>query len=211
MKNGHKEKMGTEERILLAAREVFLKKGLEGARMQEIADKAEINKALLHYYFRKKENLFHEIIKRAVKDFFPNVIFIWGQNIPFERKVYEFVDKYITFIMDNTDLPRFFINLLYQNPELLISIIELKDMVKMVNLQEILDNEAESGTIKNVDAYHFIITVLSLCIFPAISNPLLRATLTLTEDEYMKLIEERKQIVPEIVLKWLEFDNKNNN
>ncbi len=203
--------MGTEERILLAAREVFLKKGLEGARMQEIADKAEINKALLHYYFRKKENLFHEIIKRAVKDFFPNVIFIWGQNIPFERKVYEFVDKYITFIIDNTDLPRFFINLLYQNPELLISIIELKDMVKMVNLQEILDNEAESGTIKNVDAYHFIITVLSLCIFPAISNPLLRATLTLTEDEYMKLIEERKQIVPEIVLKWLEFDNKNNN
>ena len=45
----------TENQILIAAREVFIAKGFEGARMQEIADQAGINKALLHYYFRSKE------------------------------------------------------------------------------------------------------------------------------------------------------------
>jgi AcrR family transcriptional regulator len=208
MKIEHKTKVETEDRILLAAREVFLKKGLEGARMQEIADKAGINKALLHYYFRKKEKLFLEIIKQAKKDFFPSLIFIWGKDIPFEVKIYEFVDKYITFIMQNSDLPRFFINVLYQNPEMLLSVMELEDFVKMINLQEILDKEAAEGRIRKTDAYHFIISLLSLCIFPALANPLMRLTLNFDEKEYNVLLEERKKIVPEIILKWLEFNNE---
>ena len=51
----------TEEKILEAAKEVFMKYGLYGARMQDIADTAGINKALLHYYFRSKEKLFDAV------------------------------------------------------------------------------------------------------------------------------------------------------
>src|SRR5262245_51487236 len=56
-----KKDQPTEERIITAARKVFLSKGLAGARMQDIADEAGINKALLHYYFRSKEKLFDMI------------------------------------------------------------------------------------------------------------------------------------------------------
>jgi AcrR family transcriptional regulator len=48
-------KASTEKRILDAAKEVFITRGFDGARMQEIADIADINKALLHYYFRSKD------------------------------------------------------------------------------------------------------------------------------------------------------------
>lgn len=51
----------TEQRIFDAAHEIFVQKGLDGAKMQEIADKAGINKALLHYYFRDKQRLFEGV------------------------------------------------------------------------------------------------------------------------------------------------------
>jgi AcrR family transcriptional regulator len=53
----------TEEKIYEAARRVFVSKGMDGARMQEIADEAGMNKALLHYYYRSKENLFKAVFK----------------------------------------------------------------------------------------------------------------------------------------------------
>ena len=56
----------TEEKILDAAKEVFMKYGLYGARMQDIADTAKINKALLHYYFRNKEKLFDKVFEGAL-------------------------------------------------------------------------------------------------------------------------------------------------
>ena len=57
----NKELENTETEILNAAKEVFLQKGMAGARMQEIADKANINKALLHYYYRSKQLLFEAV------------------------------------------------------------------------------------------------------------------------------------------------------
>ncbi|HEX2898201.1 MAG TPA: helix-turn-helix domain-containing protein, partial [Bacteroidia bacterium] len=55
------EKENTEFRILEAARHIFQQKGFDGARMQEIADTAQINKGLLHYYFKSKDALFHKV------------------------------------------------------------------------------------------------------------------------------------------------------
>ena len=51
----------TEERILEAAKRVFHAKGYDGARMQEIADEAGVNKSLVHYYYRNKDNLFQAV------------------------------------------------------------------------------------------------------------------------------------------------------
>jgi AcrR family transcriptional regulator len=69
-----KKALTTEEKILEAAKKVFHRKGFEGARMQEIADEAGINKALLHYYFRTKENLFDDVFKAAFREIFPNYL-----------------------------------------------------------------------------------------------------------------------------------------
>ena len=53
----------TETTILNAAKTIFQQKGMDGARMQEIADEAGINKALLHYYYRSKQLLFEAVFK----------------------------------------------------------------------------------------------------------------------------------------------------
>ena len=82
------QELSTEKTILEAAKKVFLDKGFDGARMQEIADEAGINKALLHYYFRSKDKLFDAIFEEAFKQFLPNISDIMVSDISIEEKVF---------------------------------------------------------------------------------------------------------------------------
>ncbi len=71
--------ISTEEAILVAARKVFESKGFDGARMQEISDRAGINRALLHYYFRSKDKMFERIFDEALERFMP-LLSTWDQD-----------------------------------------------------------------------------------------------------------------------------------
>lgn len=64
----------TDSKMLEAAKRVFAQMGLDGARMQKIADEAGINKALMHYYFRSKEGPFMTIFRVELNNFFPQLI-----------------------------------------------------------------------------------------------------------------------------------------
>lgn len=78
----------TERKILEAAKRVFGRKGLDGARMQEIADEAGLNKALLHYYFRSKDNLFRAVFREVFQSFFPAVFEMMGEEGILSRRRY---------------------------------------------------------------------------------------------------------------------------
>ena len=85
-KKNKKKDSTTEEKILAAAKKIFVQKGMAGARMQDIADEAGINKALLHYYFRNKEKLFEVIFLAAAERLFPRINRIFEADMPlFER------------------------------------------------------------------------------------------------------------------------------
>ena len=60
----------TREKIIKVAFQVFVEKGYDGARMQEIAEKAGVNKAMIYYYFNSKELLFEKIITETLDSFF---------------------------------------------------------------------------------------------------------------------------------------------
>src|SRR5882672_3266473 len=91
----------TEEKILAAARKVFTTKGMSGARMQDIADEAGINKALLHYYFKNKQKLFEEIFMEAAGKLFPKINQIFKSDQPLFIKIEQFCDEYITVVLEN--------------------------------------------------------------------------------------------------------------
>src|SRR5579885_2220382 len=82
----------TEQRILDAAHTVFLRRGTSGARMQEIAAEARVNQALLHYYFRTKEQLARAAFERAGSQLMPAVIQEIAGDAPLEDKVRRVVD-----------------------------------------------------------------------------------------------------------------------
>src|ERR1700761_5241380 len=99
----------TENQIFEAALKVFQKKGLAGARMQEIADEAGINKSMLHYYFRSKEQLFAEVFMRSFKRFVGGNYPILNAQNTWEEKIPLIIDNYATVLANNPHLAMFVI------------------------------------------------------------------------------------------------------
>ena len=116
-------KNSTEKQILEAAQKVFVLKGFDGARMQEIADEAGINKSLLHYYFRSKENLFESIFIDAFMKVQANLADLVSSDRPFLEKIQNFIDLYLDILTANPYLPAFVSHEVNRNPEKILSII----------------------------------------------------------------------------------------
>ena len=117
------KKDSTEDKILEAAKNVFVAKGMEGARMQEIADEAGINKALLHYYFRSKEKLFEAIFSKIIQFAFPEITRIAQSNEPFISKIEQVVDAYIDLLIKHPFIPGFIMKELNRDPSGLFKLV----------------------------------------------------------------------------------------
>src|SRR5205823_5330720 len=107
----------TEQRILDAAHEVFVRRGTAGARMQEIAAEAGVNQALLHYYFRTKEHLAKAAFERAAMELMPAVIRIIASDAALEDKVTRIVDLYLVQLTRAPYLPGYIISEVTHHPE----------------------------------------------------------------------------------------------
>src|SRR4249920_2351657 len=99
--------VSTEEKILSAAKKVFISRGMAGARMQDIADEAGINKAMLHYYFKNKEKLFEVIFMEAAAQLFPRINEIFFSDYSLFEKIERFCEEYMAVVMENPYLPLF--------------------------------------------------------------------------------------------------------
>ncbi len=183
----------TEALILEAAQKVFLEKGMEGARMQEIADEAGINKALLHYYFRSKEKLFEQIFEKALRGIFDAI----NASIHEEQDIYvfinEFVKKYIHVIRENTFIPNFIFNEINRNPERIRKLVRFIQLDKPAFMQMIERNIREGKMIR-VAPEHLLIDMLGMSIFPIVARPLVQSYL-FNEDEtaYQAFLDERSR------------------
>ena len=193
----------TEEKILEAAKKVFLKKGMYGARMQEIADEAGINKALLHYYFRSKDKLFESIFEEAFQEFVPKAFNVLRSEIPFEEKIAGFVSNYIDMVLENPFMPIFIINEINQNPERMIPITRLMQVLKESVFKE-MQEKAQSGVYRNVDPLQLFSSIISMTLFPFLARPLIQGAFGYDDHQFRNFIEERKRLVPDIVLTYLK-------
>ncbi|HOP03775.1 MAG TPA: TetR/AcrR family transcriptional regulator [Tenuifilaceae bacterium] len=196
------EKLDTEKAILVAARKVFILKGLDGARMQEIADEAGINKALLHYYFRSKEKLFQMVFKEALTKFFPKVFAMMAsENLNFKDKIEAFVENYLKLILENPFIPAFIIGELNKNPEKLSVFFDeagLETQRIQYVIKEIVAKEA--GVSFN-QAKHLIVNIISLSIFPFVGRPLLEKIIFEGDKKaYENFLNERKKVVVDLIM-----------
>ncbi|MFC2123949.1 TetR/AcrR family transcriptional regulator [Bacteroidota bacterium] len=190
----------TEDKIFKAATAVFIEKGLDGARMQEIADKAGINKALLHYYFRSKEKLFKAIFLNIVEGLRPVLMEFFIEDDHLENKVSKFVSGYIDFISKNPHIPLFVLNELRKKPDFFLEILSSGKLINFGKIEKILDKEIKEGRINEIDYRHFIVNMMSLTIFPFIGKPIIQFFSQMEDEEFRVFIQERKKIVPEIIM-----------
>lgn len=194
----------TELKILEAAKQEFIEKGFDGARMQKIAERAGINKALLHYYFRSKENLFKGIFREAFGEFIPKIMATFQSDLSFEEKLKGAINSYIDLFIKNPHLPVFVINEMHRNPMIIPEII-LAEGAKPDFLMQILSEELKKMKVKHITPTHLIVNILSMCIFPFAAAPIITNVIFRNNKEaYQQFIKERKQIVFDFIMNSLK-------
>lgn len=190
----------TETTILEAAERVFQQKGMDGARMQEIADEAGINKALLHYYYRSKQLLFEAVLKSAFNLLAPQLNKILNDDVSLFDKITNFSNNYISFVTKHPYLPNFIIQELNKNPTFFSKLTSEEHFPSLDKFKKQVDDNIKSGLIKPIKAEHLFINIIALNAFPFIAPSLLKAALNTNENDYNQLIEERKTEVSTFII-----------
>lgn len=197
----HKKDESTEQRILEAARRVFLEEGMAGARMQDIADRAGINKALLHYYFRSKEKLFDMIFREAALRFMPRVSVLFEADIPLFDKIRTFTAAYIEMLIENPFLPVFMISEMHrQDPASFLEKIWQGKRPAVDRFMTQVQEEIRQGIIKPIQPVHLMVNLMSMCIFPFAAKPMAQLVWNMSDPQFFALMEERKTIVAEFII-----------
>lgn len=192
----------TEDRIFEAATLVFEEKGMAGARMQNIADRAGINKALLHYYFRTKDHLFDAVFAKLAQKMFMKFAPIFEEDLSLEDKIRFFFREHITFLQKNPKLPGFILNEINHNPQ------RIKKLMKNIDFRNIwltiLDHHKDELYKYNITEEtipQIMTTIASLSVFPFAARGIFEVVFNNIGVDFDKYIEERKVFAAEFVIK----------
>jgi len=189
----------TEKNILDSAKRVFQRKGMGGARMQEIADEAKINKSLLHYYYRSKEKLFDAVFKDTIFEFVIILKEIINSDEELKVKLPKLVANYINYLKSRPYVVTFILGELRSEPKMLMMLIKELNPKELKIFKQI-EEEIAAGKIRPFKAEHLFINVLSLTIFPIVAKPIILAGLMDNNlEKYEAFLEERKTHIVEFV------------
>lgn len=195
----------TEEKIFEAATEVFVEKGMDGTRMQHIADRAGINKSLLHYYYRTKDRLFEAVFEKIADQMFRKFAPVFDENLSLEEKIRFFYREHIEFLKKNPRLPSFILNEINRNPE---RIRKLLRNIDFDNLWKTIENQHKDELKRyNIDRKkipQLMTSIASLSVFPFAARGIFEAIFEKTGTSFNDYLEERKEYVAEFVIRALK-------
>ncbi len=196
--------MSTEEKIKRTALILFLERGFERTSIREIARRAKINIALMNYYFRSKENLFDSIFTGLLGKYTPVLNGILNSPLPIEEKIKLYVEEYIDILQENPKLTYFVLSVLHRNPDKITKMKIFQSLYHTGNFSLHFAEEVRQGNIKDVDPTQFFINMLSLITFPFTVKQVIVEKNKLTEAEFRKFMDDRKQIITTMLIQTLK-------
>ena len=187
----------TEHAILKVAERLFLEKGFALTSTTEIAKETGCNQALIHYYFRTKENLFNVIFENKFKAFFQQIFELnkLGE-LSFQEKLKYMIESHFDMIKASPKLPFLIITELSRNPEQLKI---LRDKLHLVpeelfnQLEGELQNEITAGRIRQVSLFDIIASLISLNVSLFLLLPIGGQVIPLNESQQQMLLEHRRE------------------
>lgn len=171
----------SREKILNAARAVFIDRGKDGARVDNIAHLAGVNKAMIYYYFSSKDHLYYQVLKST---FMQIMTQIWGalelEGPPTERLT-EMVKAYHEFLQANKELPKMILREIADGAPILKQVIAevIKSDHKSIHyrFKKTMDQGQRENSFRDVQSWHTLLNLLGMIIFPFIAAPLLETLL----------------------------------
>ena len=199
----------TEERILEAAQRVFTRNGLAGARTQDIADEAGVNRALINYYFRSRDNLAQAVFLRAASSLFPAIMKTLAGEGSIEEKIQRVIDIEYDMLNANPYLPLYVLAELQYHPQKLKELVHTRLSVQelrpaaLAALQKQLDQAAADGSIRSTRAEDLFITLISLIIFPFAASGVIEVMMGVSPDAQQTMREQRRHELAGFIMRGL--------
>jgi TetR/AcrR family transcriptional regulator len=189
------DEIQTENLIKQKAKILFFQKGFLNATTQEIADEAGVNRALIHYYFRSREQLLDLLLHETLKEKKEKMRMVLTSGIPFREKIANFIDTIVDYGLTYPYLDNFIISETARSPEK-VEVFCSMDRVKSSDLiREELEQEISNGKIAPITAEHFMINLSALCNYPLLAKAVLQTIHGMTDAAYRKFLLDRKQII----------------
>jgi len=204
-----KEKQ-VEQDIINAAVKIFVEKGKDGARMQEIADSAGVNKMLLHYYYKDKDTLFLEVVRKVAAGLYGSVMEESMNTLTFREFLSVFIDRHFDFLYERKDTFQFLLWELSRRQMDLKSIVSGAYSPSGKNPFELLSDKlkdaAAKGEIREVDITGFILNLFSLDLFMFLALPVVREIVPMDDAELAGAMEQRKKEVFRLLWNDIKID-----
>jgi TetR/AcrR family transcriptional regulator len=197
-----------EERILFAATEEFAAKGFFGARTQAVADAAGVNKAMLHYYFRSKENLYREVIKAAFGKILRDVSQAWLSPGDLEDRLEVVIASYIDNYSKNPGFLKIVLREVVDGGKRFRS--AFKDIEKKQPLasgftpEQMVARLASELGLNNMGSVHMIINIVGMCAISFISPLFLEAVLHMDISDFDSYLKERRTAIKDTALAYAQ-------
>lgn len=186
-----------EQKILAAARKVFLNQGYAGARMQAIADEAGQNKALLHYYFRSKEKLYREVFDPAYQRFRTALDQLNRSELSLAEKIERFVLEVWKMAGDDPSMLLFVTTEIARGPAgPPIALINLSELHIVRQMQDL----SRQGLLPDLDPLQVLLQLFSLVLTPLQSGPTLMRLLGSDAEQYKLLLRAYYERLPKLVM-----------
>ena len=202
-----KNDQSLEQSILEIAEKLFLEKGFAQTSTTEIAKEVGCNQALVHYYFRTKDNLFNVIFEQKFKLFFQGIFEMKNMGeLKFQDKLKHIIETHFDMLRQNPKMPFLIITELSRRPEQIIILREKLHSLPEQLFSELNNNlklEIELGNIREISLTDLIINMLSLNIALFVMMPIAEKILQLNETQKEMMITHRKTENVEFILKSL--------
>lgn len=197
------QKNNMEEQILLVAKELFMQFGYEGVSTTQVAKAVGCNQALVHYYYRTKQNLFKIICQQEIQKMLKILADIPQEDISFEDFIEKIIEAQIGFLKNNPDAPFFIIGELRHNSEVLKMMRELfsefgKEIVGKIRL--FVQMKQSKGELNDVSVEDLLIDIVSLDVMSFVGQVLFTQILEMDSQTQEIFLERRKTHIKKLIL-----------
>ena len=197
------QKNNMEEQILLVAKELFMQYGYEGVSTTQVAKAVGCNQALVHYYYRTKQNLFKIICQQEIQKMLKILADIPQEDISFEDFIEKIIEAQIGFLKNNPDAPFFIIGELRHNSEVLKMMKELfsefgKEILSKIRL--FVEMKQSKGELNDVSVEDLLIDIVSLDVMSFVGQVLFTQILEMDSQTQEVFLERRKTHIKKLIL-----------
>jgi TetR/AcrR family transcriptional regulator len=184
----------TARRIVATAEQIFAEQGLAGARMDEIARAAKVNKALLYYYFRSKEELYHFVLETLLSQLRARVGAQGAGPLSPGKRLAAVIDNFFDFVQRHPNYPRLVQRVMMTRGPNLEWIVSEYYKPLHIQLIGLIEEGISSGEFRRVDTRNTALTVVSIMVFYFAAAPVLNRILGHDPLQPREVAQRRKAV-----------------